>query len=223
MVRDGAAVSGQDAPGPPAVAPRVRETVDRAVATLPSPGTWLTGEQRVAVANRARRSIDAGDGDPADPADDPLLAAAHRVAAAPSSITAGWIDGLESEGLHRLAYVEVVGVVARTCAIDTFQWALDQPRPPLGDPLDGQPSRVVVDGARQTSAWVPIAGPANAVTALSAVAEEARARSQLSEALYLDDERVHLAATGGGARDGLTRPQMELLAARVSHHNDCFY
>lgn len=206
--------------GPLTVAPGVRETVDRALATLSSPGTWLTGEQRVAVASRARQSIDA---EGVDPADDPVLTAAHRVAAAPASITAGWIDGLESDGLHRLAYVEVVGVAARICAIDAFLWAVGQPRPPLGDPLDGQPSRVVVDGARQSSAWVPIAGPANAVTALSAVPDESRDRSQLSEALYLDDDRVHMAATVGGARDGLIRPQMELLAARVSHRNDCFY
>ncbi|MBW3605300.1 MAG: hypothetical protein KY460_10390 [Actinobacteria bacterium] len=48
---------------------------------------------------------------------------------------------------------------------------------------------------------MPIAGPANAVTALSAVADESRDRSQLSEALYLDDDRVHTAATGGGTRD----------------------
>lgn len=127
--------------GPLTVAPRVRETVDRALATLSSPGTWLTGEQRVAVASRARQSIGA---EGVDPADDPVLTAAHRVAAAPVSITAGWIDGLESDGLHRLAYVEVVGVAARICAIDAFLWAVGQPRPR---------SAIRLTASRAASSW----------------------------------------------------------------------
>jgi hypothetical protein len=61
------------------------------------------------------------------------------------------------------------------------------------------------------------------VTALSAVADESRERSRLSSALYLADDRVDTARTGGGGRDGLTRPQMELVASRVSYRNSCFY
>lgn len=199
----------------------VDTVIDQQVTDLASAGTWLTGTQRVAVAGEAR----AADGATDTPPDrrDPMLAAAHRIATAPATITEPWIDQLEANGLDRLAYVEVVGIVARLAAIDTYVWAAGRPPLELPEPVAGEPSRQLVDGARQRSAWVPIAGGARATTTVSAVAAEARARATLSAMLYLDDDLVGTAAQGGGDRGGLRRAQVEVVAARVSYRNDCFY
>lgn len=199
----------------------VDAVIDRQVADLASAGTWLTGAQRVAVAAQARAARDDAAAEPDRP--DPLLVAAHRIAAAPATITAPWIDQLEADGLDRLGYVEVVGIVARLAAIDAYVWAVG--RPPLELPAGaaGEPTCQLVDGARQRSAWVPIAGGARATTTLSAVAAESRARAELSAVLYLADDQVGTAAQGGGACGGFERAQVEVVAARVSYRNDCFY
>lgn len=200
----------------------VGDAIDDTLSTLTAPGTGLSGAQRAAVVARARAAAD-DRSVAAEDAADPILAAARRIAADPATITGRWIEQLERRGLNRLRYVEVVGVVARIMAVDAFAWAVGRPRPGLPPVVGGTPDGATVDRARQTSAWVPIAGPPNAVTALSAVAAEREARSQLSAALYLPDDVVGRASSGEGGRRGLTRAQMEMIAARVSYANTCFY
>lgn len=196
------------------VAPSVREAVGAEWADLAAPGTWLTGAQRVAAA-RAARAARAGQGHATY--DEPLLAAAARLAAAPAEVTEQWVDGL---GLEPQAYVEVLGVVARLVAVDTALRGLGAAELALPSPRPGAPSRQRVADARRRSAWVPTVGPASPSRVLSAVAAEHAGQARLHAALYLAyDEMSDLTIT----KHGLSRVQMELAAARTSLLNDCFY
>ena len=60
----------------------------------------------------------------------------------------------------------------------------------------------------------------NVIRAMSLVPDEVRTLSDLSAVHYLANERVRDQAASQGR---LTRPQMELIAGKVSVLNDCFY
>src|SRR5207244_248074 len=107
---------------------------------------------------------------------------------------------------------------------------------PLPTPLAGEPSRHRPAGAQDGGAWVPIIDPADAsgpeadlygggdfvpniVRAMSLVPDEVRVLRRSTDAHYvpvaqIPDPTYHRA---------LARPQMELIAARVSALNQCFY
>ena len=135
-----------------------------------------------------------------------------------------WIASLSERGVGPLDLVELLGVVARTMAIDTFCFALGVdawplPDPPSGAHVEAGPHGEVDASAACNGGWLPTVGPAWPTNALSAVPSENRAMHQLQAAFYL--------ATGEmGELDvqrGLHRTQMELVAARTSLLNECFF
>lgn len=182
------------------------------------PGTWLTSRQRLGVATEARASL-AGTPGPDAPISDELAEVAQAVAEAPGDITPDWIDDLESRGLDRFSYVEACGVVCRMSVIDTFTFGVGATPPPLPPPRDGEPSRRPVAGATRSRAWVPVVGPGGAMTSLSAVEGEHESMQRLSDVLYLSD----VVPVTKSPKGGLVRSQIEVLAARASFLNDCFY
>lgn len=191
----------------------IDEVVDDQWSRLGEPGTWLTGAERVDLIRIVR------DPDADVDVDATTKRAATAVAHDAASITAASVDDLESNGLARERYVEIVGVVSRVVAIDTYERGLG--RPPRDVPTDrpGEPSRSVVTTARRRAGWVPAVGAIGPPSALSAVAAEATAQEALHGAMYLsyaDMLDLH-------AERGLTRAQMELVAARVSYLNDCLF
>ncbi len=123
-----------------------RAGIDRERERLASPGTWWSGTQRVELAGvaRAARSGDAG-----NDSDLPATAveAAARISADPH-VDLAWVEDLERRGLERQAYVEVLGVVARLDAVDTFLFGIGAATRPLPDPDGGEPSRTPVPEAR---------------------------------------------------------------------------
>ena len=195
----------------------VRSALRREWHRLAMPGTWLRGEERVAVAPEARAARSFGE---AGTAVSPLLVeAAQSVSAAAPFVTREWVDDLLARGLRVEEYVEVVGVVARLAAVDACVRALGAREEELPEPVPGEPVRAVNDEVRRRSAFVPTAPADGAGHALSAVPAELEAMWDLHSSLYLSDEQM----ADLGYRDRLPRAQMELLAARVSHLNDCFY
>jgi hypothetical protein len=85
--------------------------------------------------------------------------------------------------------------------------------------MPGEPSRERNDRVRWRNAFVPTDPEDGARFALSAVPAEEEGRDQLHAQLYLSTEQMADLAY----QDVLSRAQMELLAARVSLLNDCFY
>ena len=198
---------------------RVVEGIDRARRQIASSGARWTGQERVEIALASRA---AGEGaDFSATALDPVTAAmAATVGTDAHSLSEASIDSFVAEtGRDIESYVELVGVVARTAAIDTAMVGAGSTPVefPAGD--TAAPSGQTESRARKRSAFVPTVGPAGATSALSAVAIEDRAQEDLHGALYLTyyemgDMRIH---------KGLDRWQLELVAARTSLINHCLF
>ncbi|OMQ15215.1 hypothetical protein A7K94_0211080 [Modestobacter sp. VKM Ac-2676] len=184
---------------------------------LAAPGTWLSGPERVAIAREARAARTYADGDTALP--DLLTEAAQSVSAAAALVTREWAADLRDRGLAIEQYVEVVGVVSRLAAVDSYVRGVGSAEEPLPDPEPGEPAREHNGQVRWRNAFVPTDPEDGARFALSAVPAEEEARDRLHAQLYLSTEQMADLAY----QDVLSRAQMELLAARVSLLNDCFY
>ncbi len=193
-------------------------------------GTWWSGADRVALATEARAArLQRGEPPwmrtPAITSGVPeqALKAARKVAADAAQIDRDWAADAIG-GLGAGPYVELVAVVATVAVIDTFAEALGMELPALPAADDGEPSRQLPDNVGDEGAYVPLEVPwsgANIGRALSLVPEQNRMFRSLLGTMY----------AGGPGRgfttmvwEGpLSRPQIELTAARVSALNECFY
>ena len=193
-------------------------------------GHWWTGEQRVAIAEQARaarvqRAVapwlrDFPDLDVALP--EAALKTARMIAADAPKIEREWAAAQISE-LGDAAYVELAAVVNCVCAIDTYADALGVAYEPLPDPVAGEPDRVRNADVMDVGAYVPLQHPwqgPNVGRALSLAPEQNMMFMTLVMAMYGGPHSFFELVWEGGA---LSRPQVELLAARVSAVNECFY
>ena len=216
---------------------------------LRRPGSWFTGAQRLAIAAEARLAPEcglcrerkralspehaAGRHQSADGLSDALVDLIHRVRTDPGRLSRPWYERVRASGVSEGEYVEAVGIVAFTAGIDVFCRALGIACLPLREPLPGEPSGHRPEKVRQGIAWVPLllpedaSGPdadvyagagfvPNIVRALSLVPDHVRALRSWSAAHYVELRDLT-------ARRALDRPQIELVAARVSALNQCFY
>ena len=187
---------------------------------LAAPGTWWTGDERVAIACVARAAYAAGES-----TETAALPAAAKEAAAllshePAAVTKQRIGDWETRGLTANHYVELIGIVAQLTAVDTFHRASSLDLEPLPEPQPGEPSRELPQStATVTRAWVPMVGPPTIPTSLSAVPAEMAALEALHGPMYLTYEEMGDPAI----TRGLTRAQMELVASRTSVINECFF
>lgn len=224
----------------------------RAWQRLGAPGTWWTGEERVAIAREVRRAATCalcasrkralspsavpGQHDPSPPLDAASVEAAHRITTDPGRLSRGWREGLREAGLEDGPYVELIGVVATVVSIDAFCRALGVPLHPLPTPRSGAPTRYRPAQARMESAWVPM------IPSLGARGAEADLwrrglTGNVIRALSLVPDEVRTLTDLSAAHylppervadpraggKSLSRAQMELLAARVSALRECFY
>ena len=180
--------------------------------------TW-TAHDRTAIAARAR-NVRLGQ----NPGTTHLPAAAvdviDRLAGAPATTSREWVAQIVSD-LGEQPYVEIVGIVARVVAIDTFTRLLGVDPEPLLDPTDGAvrpeppPAKT-----RKGKAWVNMAGFPVPPNVLSLVPSEQRATNLTAEALYMTGPQME---DPDITIDDLHRTQIELVATTVSHGNECFY
>lgn len=219
---------------------------------LGSPGTWWTGAERVGIAAETRRAQSCGlcrdrknavspnavqgEHDTAAALPPPAIDAIHRITTDPGRLTRSWLDGLVASGLAVEPYVEIVGTVAAVVSVDSFCRGIGVPAHPLPEPKPGIPSRYRPPSAVDRGAWVPMIPfdaafgaeadlyprgyVPNVARAMSVVPDEVRTLSDLAEAHYLPAART---ADLTAPVYSLSRPQMELVAARVSVLNQCFY
>jgi len=140
------------------------------------PGTWWSGDERLAIARECRAAADcafcttrvsalspltiAGRHSVAEPS---LPAAAieaiHRIRTDPGRLGEAWFHQLRETGLGEEAYVELVSVVAVTVAIDTFRRGsgLVPLRMPPAQP--GIPSRRRPAGAKPGLGFIATLAP----------------------------------------------------------------
>ena len=215
-------------------------------------GTWLTAERRVAVAAESRQArtcsfcqlqkealtpnsvtgthtslglLTAGE-----------VEAVHRIVSDPGRLSEAWYGSVIEQGVTPEEYIEIAGLVAITVMADTFAFGIGVEESPLPSPQGGTPSNYHSPGARKEAAWVPITEPEDAVDsdgvlypskkvgyihrALSAVPDTKREYWLIAEAHYLPGGSVYDFASDARA---ISRPQIEVIAARVSALHQCLY
>lgn len=199
----------------------------QSLAHVASPGARLTAARRVQVADAAVVAyLDPAPPPPwVRPYGDAALDVAHRLGSHAGTITEQWYQQVLAEGMHPLEWVEIVGVVVAALPPVAFARAAGMALPGLPTPVDGEPSgRIAADLAPATLNWVPVAAPADEVAsvvqALSALPDEWDNLWQLAAAQYMSDEQMHDPRWNRGT---LSRPQMELVAGRISRIRECFF
>ena len=163
--------------------------------------------------------------------------AVHRVVTDQSRITRRYVDENVESGLSKAQYVELVGIVVATFSIDEFHRALGLDLERLPDPQAGEISRYTPANLSEDIGFVPTVPPdgavgeeadlwpggrsANVVRALTLVPDALRDWRALGGAQYLS-----FAGMQNFVQDesrSINRMQAELIAARVSSINECFY
>jgi len=192
-----------------------------------SRGASFTAAQRLRIATVARDAYLAADPSPPweRPFGEAALDVAYRLARHAGTITEQWYEQIITEGMHPLEWVEVVGIVVASVPVVAFARAAGQPPPVMLPPEPGAPhSRVATELAPATLNWVPVAAPADqtasVVQALSALPDEWENLWQLAAAQYMSDAQM---ADPQWNRGTLSRPQMELVAGRISLIRECFF
>ncbi len=200
----------------------IQEVIESVIAEqwqrLASAGTWFTGEQRVAIAQVVRQA-QAGQDTGSDRLPGVTIEAASKIAIDAHSIDQVWIEQCFTRGLTPLQMVELTAIVSQLSSIDTYATGIGEALRELPEPLPGDPGREEVKGARLTRGWYPTRGVAGAPNCFSAVAAENEALHDIHAAMYLGMQEM----ADVSIVKILHRSQIELLAARTSNYNDCFY
>ncbi len=199
-------------------------------AGLAAPGDWLTGHERVEAWTETRdaatNELDLARRRAISPLAlpghaTPTLDVIHRVASDPGRLTRSWADE-QIAALGEERYTELVGVAAIASVLDTFERAMGRPDPATPEPIGGEPARVRPDDVGDVGAWVSqTTGPtrANVSRTLSLVPETNRLWRLLVDTFYSRGaEFINLSWDFP-----LSRPQAELVAARTTALNECFY
>ena len=216
---------------------------------LEKPGNWWTGAERAALVAEVRAARDCrfcadrvdalspysvhGEHEIASTLPAVAIEATHRLTTDAARLSEKAIRELNGAGLTDEAYVEIVSIVSTVMGIDGFCDALGIPLLPLPEVQAGEPSRYRPAEAVDDGAWVPMipsegAGEneadlyagrftPNVFRAMSLVPDAVRNLLSLLGAFYVKD------VGNLKARNSLDRCQIELLAARVSALNECFY
>ena len=200
------------------------------------PGRWWTGAERVEIARVGRAARDFA-AVRSELLPESAVYAIQKLVVDNANLNRDWYQQIiSSEGMTEERYVELVAVVVHALSIDEFHRALDLDLEPLPDPLPGQPSRIRPPEAEQRDSWPAIVpkdglnpgdevlyGPmqwgANVISALSLIPENVRWLHDLSEGHYLSFKEMRMP----DPLRAISRPQIELIAARVSSLNECFY
>jgi hypothetical protein len=197
---------------------------------IAGPGAVWTGEQRLAMARclrhaRARRDQPPwlrADGAPTESClPEAAIEAVATIALDAHKIDRPWANS-KIHALGDAGYVELTGVVASVTAIDAFAEALGAPLEPLPEARAGEPDGSRPDSLGEAGAHVPMTVPyqgPNVGRALSLAPGEQSMFMGLVAAMYALRDFIVMVWEDRP----LSRPQVELVAARVSAINECFY
>jgi hypothetical protein len=197
---------------------------------IAGPGAAWSGEQRLAIARcvrheRARRTEPPwlrGGGGAIEPSLPPAaIETASAIAVDAHRIDRAWARD-RIDALGDVGYVELTGVAVSVVAVDAFAEALGAPHEPLPQARPGEPDGSRPDALDDIGAYVPMAVPfagPNVGRALSLAPGEQAMFMGLVGAMYSLRDFVEMVWKDRP----LSRPQVELVAARVSAINECFY
>lgn len=203
---------------------RLATTIERTWSHIASPGSFFTGAQRVDVAScaRARRH---GFDRPDTALSPAAIETVETIAVDAHAITSEWVGERELAGISRFAYVELLALTSFVVVLDTFELGIRAlgiggGLRTLPEPTPGDPTGIIDDNATVEGGWVPTVGPAFPPTGFSAIPAEHRFMHTLHRELYISVPKMF---DLDFVRDGLERDQLELVAARTSLLNECFF
>jgi len=162
---------------------------------------------------------------PANPLSRPV---AHdivfRVAAHAGTLTESWYRSMVDQVGER-AYIELVALTCTVVPIISFRRALGLEPWAMPAVVDGPPTNVVAESlASATLNWVPVAAPADqtasVLQAFTALPTENARVWRLAATQYIPNDEM---SDPHWTRGTLTRPQIELVAMRVSQLRQCFF
>jgi hypothetical protein len=206
---------------------------------IAAPGTWWSGAERVDLASTALLAI-------ADPDPPPPWIPVSSTGRLPSNLIAPLVAHdvmfritrhagtmTESvylaavEALGELPYVELCAISSTVAAVAHFCRNIGEPVPPLPQTVGGQPTRQRPERlATARYNWVPVVEPADEVAAVvqayTSVPAEQRNTWRMAAAQYMPAEEM-VDPDWRRRPGGLSRAQMELVAARLTKLRDCFY
>jgi len=210
-------------------------------------GTWLTGEERTAIAQHARfarikaklqeasESVNAPDSDSLSSALRHLIS---KVAIAPKSIDLDFFRKSLASGISDEEYVETIGIVSRVVNLDIFSRGLGIPMRTLPKPNGGKPQQSRPASAIDEGAWVATIPNDTRNDPLGRQMYGGGPQPFIYRALSLAPKEAKRVILGGNAQylpldkfmdftyshhPALTRSQLEIVAGRVSVLNQCFY
>ncbi|MYD99872.1 MAG: hypothetical protein F4Y03_01150 [Alphaproteobacteria bacterium] len=224
----------------------------RAWAWIAAPGNWLTGAERIAVADETRHALDcrlcaarkqalspeavAGEHDGPGVLEPPMVEIVHRIVTDPARLTRRWFEARRAEGVEVTRYVETVGVTAVTVSLDTFARSMGLPLRRLPEPQAGEPSGYLPASARMEEAWVPLIVPGEESGAEADLYAGTRGAYILMALTLVPEakraffdlvETQYLPSRWMQAFDvehrAISHAQIEFLAARISALNQCVY
>jgi hypothetical protein len=206
---------------------------------LARPGSWWTAEQRLELARTAMRALADAESLPPwvgvsttarvpRPLDAPPAAhdLAYRLARHAGTMTNDVYHATVAK-IGELPYVEVCAIVSTVAAVWHFSRNVGLPVAPLPPPAPDSPTGDRPERLEQPQLnWVPVAAPADTVAAVvqayTAVPGEQVNTWRMADAQYMPEgDMVDPAWTRRPG--GLSRAQMELVAARLTKLRDCFY
>lgn len=228
------------------------EAIEEAWRRLARPGTWWTGAERLAIAAEVRGAATCelcqrrkaalspytveGVHDTVSDLPEAAIEAAHRLATDAGRITETWVRNVADGGLGEERYVEIMAIAAIVTGLDTFERALGRAPRALPEPVAGVPTRRRPAGAKRNLAWVATLAPEDLTGAdpdpyavhgdknihrgLSLVPQEVFNFFDLDVELYLQDDEIRDFDTEYRA---INHAQIELIAARASSINACYY
>lgn len=228
------------------------EAIERTRERLSSAGTWWNARERLAIVDEIRHAVHcplcrtrkaalspyavAGEHASLGTLPAPIVEAIHRLRTDANRVTDAWYEGLLAQGLSDTEYVELVGLVATVTALDTFTHAMGLPHIAFPSPRAGEPSRHRPRNARRRIARVPTVAPdemteddvnpypeygtVHIQQAMSLVPASVIEFFDIDTALYL---KQHWIRDFSREYRSLTHAQLELVAARASVLNGCYY
>jgi hypothetical protein len=226
--------------------------LDRAHSRLGQTGSWLNGEQRLAVVAEVRESWKCNlcqsrkleispytlSGKHQSLGDLPAswVDVIHRVVTDSGRLSKRWFKEAISAGLLEDEFIEIIILCVQTLAIDIFSTAIGMALPSLPNADKGYPARFRPPEAKIGPGWVATISPDDVRSdfsdfyaneshfyirrSMTLVKNETRNLWDLLDQLYIEDPRVFELQ---GLDRGISRAQMEFLAARASSLLGCFY
>ena len=237
---------------PPDLRPALQAAVDEAQQCIGGAGTWFDAATRVAIAAESRQAKHCGLCQIRKEALSPftvqgehehlnalsplVVDVVHRLVTDSGRLTESWVQEKISEGLAEEEYVEIIGIVATQIGLDTLNRGIGVAFSPMLQAQAGQPSRRRPAGAVKDLAWVATLsvdsiedddpqifakhGAVNIHRAISLVPREAINFFDLDVELYLKDHEIRDFENEYRA---ISHAQIELIAARTSALNGCYY